>query len=404
VRILRRSAAQGLREHRHLLQGIRVLQKRQPLVELELVGSGEHLEVLRVLQRILRRGLRSRVVGLRLERLGIETGIRVQRLRFRFQTGIRFRFQTGVRFRFQTGIRFRFQTGIRFRFQTGIRVERGRLLEDDQVNQAEVAVIGGSGFYRFLDDATEIDIDTPFGPPSSPLAIGVVGDRSVAFIARHGRSHEIPPHRINSRANMWALREIGISRVIGPCASGSLREDLGPGDLVVLDQLLDRTWGRDDTYLHGPAVEHVSFADPYCPELRAAITAAATSPGGWPGGTVHPSGSVVVIQGPRFSTRAESRWYAGSGLDVINMTQYPEAYLARELGLCYAGVALVTDRDVGVEGDPDNEPVTLEAAMAVLAANVEHTRSLLAAAIPAIAAVASCGCRAGGAPSLATPR
>jgi 5'-methylthioadenosine phosphorylase len=224
----------------------------------------------------------------------------------------------------------------------------------------------------------------------------------VAFIARHGRGHEIPPHRINSRANMWALRAIGVRRVIGPCASGSLREDIATGDLVVLDQLLDRTWGRDDTYLHGPAVDHVSFADPYCPELRAAINGAATAPGGWPGGGVHSSGSVVVVQGPRFSTRAESRWYAGAGLDVINMTQYPEAYLARELGLCYAGVALVTDRDVGIEGDPDNEPVTLEAAMAVLAANVEHTRTLLANAIPAIPALAACGCSVGGAPSLAS--
>ena len=172
--------------------------------------------------------------------------------------------------------------------------------------------------------------------------------------------------------------------MIGPCASGSLRHDIAPGDLVLLDQLLDRTWGRDDTYLHGPAVDHVSFADPYCPELRSAIAAAAGRPGGWPGGQVHPAGSVVVVQGPRFSTRAESRWYAGAGLDVINMTQYPEAYLARELGLCYSGVALVTDRDVGVEGDPDRQPVTMEAAMAVLAANVEHTRALLARAIPSI--------------------
>jgi 5'-methylthioadenosine phosphorylase len=171
---------------------------------------------------------------------------------------------------------------------------------------------------------------------------------------------------------------------------------------VVLDQLLDRTWGREDTYLHGPEVSHVSFADPYCPEIRAAVVSAATGTGsapGWPGG-VHQTGTVVVVQGPRFSTRAESRWYAEAGIDVINMTQYPEAYLARELGLCYGGIALVTDRDVGIEGDPDSPAVTMEMAMAVLEANVEHTRALLASVIAAIPAHRGCKCPAAGAPSL----
>jgi len=219
----------------------------------------------------------------------------------------------------------------------------------------------------------------------------------VAFLPRHGAGHAVPPHRINARANIWALHQVGVRRIIAPCAVGSLRRDLGPGDLVVLDQILDRTWGRGDTFIDGPAVDHVSFADPYCPELRQAILTEARR--GWPG-TVHPTGSVVVIQGPRFSTRAESRFYAGAGLDVINMTQYPEAYLARELGICYAGVALVTDRDAGVEGDPDQPAVTMEMAMAVLAANVDHTKTLLAGAIPEIPAVAGCACRAGGAPSL----
>jgi 5'-methylthioadenosine phosphorylase len=267
------------------------------------------------------------------------------------------------------------------------------------VQRAEIGVIGGSGFYEFLNDAAELELDTPWGEPSGPVAIGSVAGRSVAFLPRHGRRHEIPPHRINVRANLWALRELGVERVIGPCASGSLRPDVAPGDLVILDQLVDRTWGRPDTYLESTEVEHVSFADPYCPELRSAIGGAATE-AGWEEGTVHGRGTVVVVQGPRFSTRAESRWYGGAGIDVINMTQYPEAYLARELGMCYAGVALVTDRDVGVEGDPSVEPVTMEAAMAVLASNVERTRALLAAAIPAIPKRASCGCREGGAQSL----
>jgi 5'-methylthioadenosine phosphorylase len=266
------------------------------------------------------------------------------------------------------------------------------------VVSAEIAVIGGSGFYRWLDGAEEVSPSTPYGPPSGPIAVGSVAGRGVAFIARHGVHHELPPHAVNSRANLWALRELGVRRVIGPCAVGSLRADVGPGDLLVLDQLMDRTWGRADTYLEGEVVEHVSFADPYCPELRAALTGAATVR--WPGGAMHDRGTVVVVQGPRFSTRAESRWYSSAGVDVINMTQYPEAYLARELGLCYAGLALVTDRDVGVEGDPDAAPVTMEAALAVLAANVDHTRTLLEAAIPRVPLTAGCECELGGAPSL----
>jgi 5'-methylthioadenosine phosphorylase len=308
---------------------------------------------------------------------------------------------------------------------------------------AEIAVIGGSGFYRWLDGAEELTPSTPYGPPSGPISVGTVGGRGVAFVARHGVRHEVPPHAVNSRANLWALRDLGVRRVIGPCAVGSLRADAGPGDLLVLDQLIDRTWGRADTYLEGEVVEHVSFADPYCPELRAALVRAARgsagapvragtadstgspgsagapgqagtgdstgSPGStsgvragfrWGGGAVHDRGTVVVVQGPRFSTRAESRWYSSAAVDVINMTQYPEAYLARELGLCYAGLALVTDRDVGVEGDPDRAPVTMEAAMAVLAANVDHTRSLLETAIPEVPVAAACACQAGGAPSL----
>ena len=174
---------------------------------------------------------------------------------------------------------------------------------------AEIAVIiGGSGFYRFLEDASEISVETPFGPPSGPLTIGAVGGRSVAFLPRHGPRHQFPPHRINARANLWALRHLGVTRVIGPCASGSLRPEVGPGDLVILDQLLDRTWGRQDTFLDGPEVEHVSFADPYCPEIRQALISASAVAGAWTGGKVHGTGTVVVVQGPRFSTRAESKW------------------------------------------------------------------------------------------------
>jgi 5'-methylthioadenosine phosphorylase len=256
--------------------------------------------------------------------------------------------------------------------------------------QAEIAVIGGSGFYEFLDDPAEILVHTPYGAPSAPVTTGTVGDRRVAFLPRHGVHHEFPPHRVNYRANLWALRELGVTRVFGPCAAGSLQPGIHPGDFVILDQLVDRTWGRPDTYVDGPVVGHVSFADPYCPDLRAVVRAQAEALGGL---QVHHGGTAVVIQGPRFSTRAESAWYRSAGWEIINMTQYPEAYLARELGMCYAGIALVTDYDTGLEGVEGIEPVTMDAVFAMLARNVEQTRRLLLATIPAVPPERSCRCQ-----------
>jgi 5'-methylthioadenosine phosphorylase len=217
----------------------------------------------------------------------------------------------------------------------------------------------------------------------------MVGDRPVAFLPRHGVAHQYPPHRVNYRANLWALHSLGVRRVIGPCAVGSLQPAIAPGDFVVLDQLVDRTWGRPDTYVDGPIVGHVSFADPYCPELRQVVVEAASPAGP----TLHPKGTVVVVQGPRFSTRAESRWFRAAGWEVVNMTQYPEAYLARELGMCYCGLALVTDYDTGLEGVAGIEPVTMHQVFATLAANVARTRDLLFAALPAIPASPRCHCR-----------
>ncbi len=207
-------------------------------------------------------------------------------------------------------------------------------------NGPMLAVIGGSGFYSFFGpDARTVTPDTPYGAPSGPITIGRVGQHEVAFLPRHGVDHEYSPHTVPYRANMWALRALGVRRVFAPCAVGSLTPDLGPGSVVVPDQLVDRTAGRADTYFDSGGI-HVSFADPYCPELRAI---AARQPGVVDGGTM------VVIQGPRFSTRAESRWYADQGFTLINMTGHPEAVLARELEMCYAAIALVTDLDAGVK-------------------------------------------------------
>lgn len=245
---------------------------------------------------------------------------------------------------------------------------------------ADVGVFGGSGFYAFLDDVTEVDVDTPFGPPSAPVAIGTIAGRRVAFLPRHGKEHQLPPHRVGFRANAWALHSLGVRSVIGPCAVGSLQVELRPGDLVVPDQLVDRTWGRLDTFADAGPVQHLSFADPYTEELRQAVLAAAREE--HDPGRVHDGGTVVVIQGPRFSTRAESRWFRRMGWDLVNMTQHPEVALCRELGMGYAAMALVTDFDSGVDDSPEVEPVTMEEVFRVLAQNVELTRRILLRAIP----------------------
>jgi 5'-methylthioadenosine phosphorylase len=255
---------------------------------------------------------------------------------------------------------------------------------------ADIGVFGGSGLYSFLDDVTEVAIDTPYGAPASVVHLGTLGDRRVAFLPRHGAGHAFPPHRINYRANLWAMRELGVTRILAPCASGSLQPDVKPGDFVVCDQLVDRTNGREQTFFDGPGANHVSFADPYCPELRAVATEAGRAEGI----TVHESGTVVVIQGPRFSTRAESSWYRSAGWQVINMTQYPEAYLARELGICYVSIALITDYDVGVEGVAD-APVTHEEVFAFFEQNVDKVRGLLFRAIGEVPTDRSCSCADG---------
>jgi 5'-methylthioadenosine phosphorylase len=242
---------------------------------------------------------------------------------------------------------------------------------------AEIGIFGGSGFYELLPDVEEIELDTPYGPPSAPIVVGTIAGRRVAFLPRHGRRHELPPHRIPYRANVWAMRELGVRRILGPNASGSLRADVELGEFVVCDQFLDRTRRREDTFYDGPETTHVSAADPFCPELRALLVETARELGI----PVRDGGTVVVVEGPRFSTRAESRWFQSLGAEVINMTAYPECHLARELELCFANVSMVTDHEVGVEEQP---PVSSADVARVFEQNNERLRELLFAVVPRI--------------------
>ncbi|MEU5973860.1 S-methyl-5'-thioadenosine phosphorylase [Streptomyces sp. NPDC047315] len=258
---------------------------------------------------------------------------------------------------------------------------------------AEIGVIGGSGLYSFLEDVTEVQVDTPYGSPSDSLFLGEVSGRKVAFLPRHGRTHSVPPHGINYRANLWALRSAGVRQVLAPCAVGGLRPEYGPGTLVVPDQLVDRTKGRAETYFDGvaradgvvPNVVHTTFADPYCPAGRAVAIKAAR------GREWEPvdGGTLVVIAGPRFSTRAESQWYAAAGGAIVGMTGHPEAILARELGLCYTALALVTDLDAGAE---TGEGVSHTEVMRVFGENVGRLRTVLFDAVGALPATGERDC------------
>ncbi|SCE71044.1 S-methyl-5'-thioadenosine phosphorylase [Micromonospora mirobrigensis] len=249
---------------------------------------------------------------------------------------------------------------------------------------AELAVIGGSGLYALLDGATEHTVETPYGAPSDAITIAEVGGRTVAFLPRHGRDHRHPPHLIPYRANLWALRSLGVRQVLAPCAVGGLRPELGPGTFVVPDQLIDRTSGRTQTYYDRGAV-HLSFADPYCPTGRRTLLDAATGRQV----TAVDGGTVVVVEGPRFSTRAESRWFASIGGSVVNMTGHPEAVLARELALCYTSIALVTDLDAGVAA---GESVTQDEVFRVFAENTDTLRAVLLDAVAALPVARDCPC------------
>lgn len=247
-----------------------------------------------------------------------------------------------------------------------------------------LGVFGGSGFYEFLDDADEVEVTTPYGSPAGPVVIGSITGNRIAFIARHGREHQFAAHRVPYRANVWALHSLGVRSIVAPCSVGSLQPDIHPGQMVIVDQLVDRTHGRPDTFHDvgglnaergsaGP-VHHQTFAEPYDASLRMQLLAA----GQRVGVDVVDGGTMVVINGPRFSTRAESSWFRAMGWHVVNMSGYPEAVLAAELGMRYATVALVTDYDAGVDG---HAPVTMEAVFAMMRSNVSRLRNLIMDAV-----------------------
>lgn len=240
-----------------------------------------------------------------------------------------------------------------------------------QVQVAEVGVFGGSGFYSLLDNVEEVKVDTPYGAPSDSIFLAKVAGRSVAFIPRHGRHHTIPPHKVNYRANVWAMRSLGVQAVVSPCAAGSLQVDVPPGTFVVCDQFVDRTTGRFDTFYDGPIVTHVSAAETYSPQLRQ-LAIETIKELGIP---CRETGTVVVIQGPRFSSKAESKWFHDAGWEVINMTQYPEAYLCKELGMGVVNISLITDYDSGVHAN--TEAVDAKSVLEVFKENSENIRKVV---------------------------
>ncbi|VVB94920.1 S-methyl-5'-thioadenosine phosphorylase [uncultured archaeon] len=251
--------------------------------------------------------------------------------------------------------------------------------------EADIAIIGGSGVYdaSMLDNAKEIEIDTPFGKPSDAITVGSFGETNVAFLPRHGKGHRISPSKLNSRANILALKKLGVKRIISASAVGSLKPELRPLDIVIPDQIFDRTRIRESTFFDEGIVVHIGFADPFCPEISS-LLADITGELGY---SVHKKGTYVCMEGPQFSTRAESKVYQKLGFDIIGMTALPEAKLAREAEICYSMLATVTDYDVWHEED-----VTIETVIQNAMKNEEAVRNIIKAAIPRISPERTCVC------------
>ena len=275
------------------------------------------------------------------------------------------------------------------------RISNTNILPVDMVDKSklkgllpiEIGIFGGSGNYdpSAVEDIVPTKVYTPFGAPSDFYMVGRMKGRTVAFLSRHGRGHTIPPHRINYRANVWGFKSLGATQIISPGACGSLQEDLTPGTFVVVDQIFDRTFGRrDDTFYDGGVIAHIPFSEPYCPEIRNSIIEQCSK-------LKYDNldhGTYVCINGPRFSSKAESLFYRQQGFHVIGMTGYPEVVLCREAEMCYAGISMVTDMDVH---DPDN-PVTIEQVFTVMHENVDKVRKLIEAIVSNLPTEKACDC------------
>ncbi len=253
--------------------------------------------------------------------------------------------------------------------------------------EAEIGIIGGSGFYSMLENAQSIEVDTKYGKPSDKISIGELSGSRVAFLPRHGSRHSFPPHMVPYRANIEALNQLGVKRIIATNATGSLNPDYKVGEIVAFDQFVNMTQGRKDTFFEDRVV-HMGTADPYCDEMRNLTSRIAKSSDL----DYRERGSVVVINGPRFSTRAESLFFSKQGFDLINMTQYPEVVLAKERSMCYLALGIVTDYDVGLQGNSSIKPVSHAQVMATFARNIENVKTLIKEIVKELPKTRECNC------------
>jgi len=249
----------------------------------------------------------------------------------------------------------------------------------------EIGIFGGTGIYNsdLLENSQEVNVETPYGKPSDTITVGIFNGRKIAFLPRHGKKHTIPPHMINFKANIWAFKELGVTRIIAPSAVGSLKEELEPGHFALPSQFLDFTKSRDGSFSEEGKVIHISVADPFCPELQSSILQVTDKQDL----KIHKDCTYVCIEGPRFSTKAESKFYRSTGADIIGMTLVPECQLAREAQICYASISTVTDYDVWAE-----KSVTAKQVLETLSKNVEKTKKILTELIDVIPKTRSCSC------------
>lgn len=239
--------------------------------------------------------------------------------------------------------------------------------------KAEIGIFGGSGFDEFMKNGKEVSVTTPYGKPSDKIVISEIHGHRVAFLPRHGRQHQYPPHKIPFRANVYAMHQLGVKQIISPCTAGSLQFKVKPGDFVMCDQFVDRTSGRQDTYYDCSPFYHVQSINIYCPQLRELASRSCQRlkiP-------YHKTGTVVVIQGPRFSSKPESRWFSAMGWSVVNMTQYPENILAHELQMCFVNISLITDYDAGLEGSKEIKPVIYSEVLKIFQQNNDKLEKLI---------------------------